>query len=126
MDDYLSDCISSQDTPGKELVCTKDTDVVASGDSDLGTDIAPCNHEEAVPRLILQALHCAKSGHRSILIRSVDTDDVVLAMGSFYALSVDEQSVVFGVKKHCRFIAVQTNANKLGRGKPKLSHSSML
>ena len=83
MYDYSSDCISYQDTHGKELICTKDTDVVASGDSDPGTDIAPCNHEEADTRLILHARHCAKSGHRRLLIRSVDTDVVVLAIASF-------------------------------------------
>lgn len=116
---YLSDCISSQFTPGKELYCTRDTTVVASHDSDIGSDIAPCNHEEADARPILHALHCAKKGYRRILIRSVDTDVVVLAIATFHALSVDELWIAFGVKKHYRFIAVHTIANRLGREKAK-------
>jgi len=39
--------------------------------------ISPCDHEEADTRLFLHALHCAQSGYRKVLIRSVDTDVVV-------------------------------------------------
>lgn len=117
--DFLSDCISSLDTPGKELYCTKDIHVHASKDSVIGTDIAPCNHEEADTRLILHALHCSKQGYRKILIRTVDTDVVVLAIALFHALSIDELWIAFGVKKHYRYIAVHTIANRLGREKAK-------
>ena len=65
-------------------------DVIAPSDSEVGTDIAPCNHEEADTRLILHALHCAKHGHRRILIRSVNTDVVVLSIATFRALSIGE------------------------------------
>ena len=53
---YLSDCISIQHTPRKMLYCTKGIDVIATSDSEIGTDIAPCNHEEADTRLIFHAL----------------------------------------------------------------------
>ena len=112
---YLSDCISTQQTPMKVLYCTKGTDVIANSDSEIETDIAPCNHEEADTRLILHALHCAEHGHRRILIRSVDTDVEVLSIAAFHALSIDQQWIAFGVKKHYRYIAIHAIANKLGQ-----------
>ena len=71
-------------------------DVVVTSDSEIGTDIAPCNHEEAETRLILHALHCAKHGHLRILIRSVNTDVVVLSIVTFHALSISEIWIALG------------------------------
>jgi len=42
--------------------------------------LAPCNHEEAESDIMLHAAHAAHSGHKKILIRTVDTDVVVLAV----------------------------------------------
>ena len=42
--------------------------------------LAPCNHEEADTRIIVHASAAIKCGHRRILIRTVDTDVVVLAV----------------------------------------------
>ena len=39
--------------------------------------MAPCNHEEADSRI---TLHAADAAHKKILIRTVDTDVVVLAV----------------------------------------------
>ena len=44
---------------GQKLYRTKGTSFVASNDSEMGTDMAPCNHEKAAARPILQALHSA-------------------------------------------------------------------
>ena len=83
------------------------------------SSLAPCNHEEADTRLFLHALHCAQNGHHRILIRSVDTDVVVLAIAIFHALSLDELWVAYGVKKHYRLIPTHTIANSLGENKAK-------
>lgn len=42
--------------------------------------LAPCNHEEADTRMMVHAADAVKSGHRTILILTVDTDVVVLAV----------------------------------------------
>jgi len=41
--------------------------------------LVPCSHEEADSRMLLSA-HAAKHGHHCILIRTVNTDVVVLAV----------------------------------------------
>ena len=98
---YLSDYISIRHTPRNMLYCAKGIDVVATSDSEIvGTDIVPCHHEEADTHLNLDALYCVKHGHRRTLIRSVDTDVVVLSIATFHALSIDELLIAFGVKKH--------------------------
>jgi len=42
--------------------------------------LAACNHEEANSDIVLHAARAAYSGHKKILIRTVDTDVVVLAV----------------------------------------------
>ena len=44
------------------------------------TALAPCNHEEADTSIKLHAAAAMKCGHHKILIRTVDTDVVVLAV----------------------------------------------
>ena len=42
--------------------------------------LAPCSHEEADSRMLLHVSHAANHGHHKILIKTVDTDVVVLAV----------------------------------------------
>ena len=69
--------------------------------------LQPCSHEEADTRILLHVAHCARQGLRKSLIRTVDTDVVVLAIGHFPALRLDELWVRFGVGTHVRQIAIQ-------------------
>ena len=46
-------------------------------------DICNCNPEEADTRIMDHLFHCLKHGARNIQIRTVDTDVVVLLLGSF-------------------------------------------
>ena len=57
-------------------------------------------------RILLHYAHCARQGLRKVIIRTVDTDVVVLAIGHFMALRLDELWVSFGVGTHCRQIAI--------------------
>ena len=55
------------------------------------TSLAPCNHEEADSRMSLLASHAAQHGHHSILIRTVDTDVVVLAVSLAQELQPEDK-----------------------------------
>ena len=72
------------------------------------------NHEEAATRLLLHVPHSAMSGHRSVQIRSVDTDIVMLAVAHFHILNIEELLLAFGVGKHFRHIPAQQITNTLG------------
>ena len=49
-------------------------------------DFSPCNYEEADTRLIVHVIDALKYEHRSIEIRTVDTDVVVVVIGLFHKL----------------------------------------
>ena len=70
----------------------------------MGPDLAPCDHEEADTRLFLHARHCAQNGHKKVVIRSVNTYVVVLAIANFHTLFLDELWIAYGVKKHYRVL----------------------
>jgi len=67
---------------------------------------APCSHEEADTRLILHAAHVGKSAMKKVMIKTVDTDVVVLAISFFSECSLDELWVEFGSGKYHRYIPI--------------------
>ena len=83
--------------------------------------LAPCNHEEADTRMMVHAADAVKSGHRRILIRTVDTDVVVLAVWMAQELheAVDELWLAIGTGKSFRYIAAHKLAVSLGPDKSK-------
>ena len=110
---FLSTQIEMINTEGPELVSTYYEDVVSSSNVDkLG--LAPCNHEEADSRIILHVAHGSRHGHTKILIRTVDSDVLVLAIAHFHMLALDELWVALGVGKHFKYIPVHQVANQLG------------
>ena len=64
----------------KELVVTEGDQILCEPPQEDTHLIAPCNHEEADSRMMLHVAHAAQHGHHQILVRTVDTDVVVLAV----------------------------------------------
>ena len=62
--------------------------------------LQPRSHDEADTRILLHVAHCARQGLHKLVIRTVDRDVVVLAIGHFTALRLDELWVRFGVGTH--------------------------
>ena len=65
---------------GKQLVITDSESILSKPPLHESDSLSPCNHEEADSRMLLHANHAALCGHLNILIRTVDTDVVVLAV----------------------------------------------
>ena len=105
---YLSDCIHACETGRKVIISTKDETIVSTQNDVRDVEyLHPCSHEEADTRILLHVAHCARQGLRKLVIRTVDTDVVVLAIGHSPALRLDELWVSFGVGTHFRQIAIQ-------------------
>ncbi len=99
----------------KELVITEGDDVLSKPPLQDTAALAPCNQEEADSRMMLHAAHAAYNGHKKILIRTVDTDVVVLAVA--LARTLEEEAEVwvsFGTGKAYRFLAAHEMARALG------------
>ena len=105
---YLSDCIHSCETGRNVISSTKDETIVSTQNDMSDVEyLQPCSHEEADTRILFHVAHCARQGLRKLVIRTVDTDVVVLTIGHFPALRLDELWVRFGVGTHFRQIAIQ-------------------
>ena len=88
---------------GKEVYVTSGTEVLSKGtDQQMHT----CDHEEADTRLLVHIVDAIQKGHSNCLIRTVDTDVIVILVGKFfYLLSFNPNIniwVAFGNLQHCQ------------------------
>jgi len=102
---YLSECASSLEVPDVIIISTKD-DNVASSSAVHKQGLAPCNHEEADKRILLHVKHASKNSLKKVMIRTVDTDVVVLAIACLQKLDLEELWIAFGVGKHLRYLPI--------------------
>ena len=85
------------------------------------SQLALCPHEEADSRIFLHAAHAADHGHSKLMIRTVDTDIVVLAVSVVQDLPTDVQLwVKFGTGTHTGYIAAHELAHRLKPEKAKV------
>ena len=105
--------------PEKELYSTDGAHVLTCHHSETEdkVGIEPCQHEEADTRMMLHALHSSRQGHTMVLIRTVDTDVVVIAISQFQYLGISELWIAFGVGKQFHYIPVHAIASQLGPDK---------
>ena len=89
---------------------------------------APSSHEEADTRMLLHVQDALQQGYKKILLRTVDTDVVVLAAAFLQQVTEGEHLdlwVAFGTGNHFRYIAAHEIATKLGQKSPRLYLFSM-
>ena len=88
---------------GKELIITTGVTVLSKPLVEDLESLSPCNHEEADTRMILHVNHATHHGHHKIMIRTVDTDVVVLAVSVVKDLEQEtELWLAFGTGKNFR------------------------
>ena len=101
----------------KQVIITYGRQVLTTSSRDDTSSLAPCTHEEADTTMLLHVQDAVQHGHNKILLRTVDTDVLVLAVAVVHQLSEDEQLelwVAFGTGTHLRKIAAQEMSRKLG------------
>ena len=81
--------------------------------------MADSDHEEADTRIVLHVIDALRRGANKIIIRTVDSDDVIILIGQFYIV-IDEYPnavlwVAFGTGKHFRYYSINTICAHLGR-----------
>ena len=98
---------------GKTVVAIVDDHVLSFLDRN-NEFLQPCNHEEADTRMFVHVNDAiTKDNFRSVLIRSVDTDVVVMAVNAAYSINV-EIFVAFGTGNSFHCIEAHQLAQKLG------------
>ncbi|QQP55395.1 uncharacterized protein LOC103506659, partial [Caligus rogercresseyi] len=103
------------DQEDKQLIITDGEAVLSKPLLPDLTSFDPCNHEEADSRMLLHTSHAAKHGHHSILIRTVDTDVVVLAVSVVQELQPEYKLwLALGTGRSFRYLAAHEMAAELG------------
>ena len=113
---YIANCVCTElfkIDEGKHIVTTY-KDSVISSDQNVPNDLAPCNHEEGDYRSVLHAFHMSKKQLRNVMISTVDTDVVVIAVSSFKRMALDELWIGFGTGENRRYIPIHEIVFSLG------------
>ena len=110
---YLAQQVTSIDCSPKEVVSTYREEVLVSSQRDV-SNISPCSQEEADTRMLLHALDCSKVGLKKVMIKTVDTDVLVIAVTLFQKIGAEELWLEFGTGKHTRYISVHDIERALG------------
>ena len=80
-----------------------------------------CNHEEADRRILVHIRDALDEGGRSVLVRTVDTDVLVILIVQFHTLSSIWSGlsfwVAFGMGKNFQLLSVNTTCEYLGKEK---------
>ena len=111
---FLSEQAMTIVIEGKQIVATHGTKVLCSPPLMVGSALSPCSHEEADTRMMVHVADAVGNGHKSIMIRTADTDVVVLAV---VTLSLEELWVSYGTGKSHKVLPAHLFAKALGSSK---------
>ena len=114
---YLAGQLTTIGTDHGEAVSTKNETVVFNNDRTDAADLSPCTHEEADTRLLLHAADAARRRYTKVMVRTVDTDVVVIAVAKFQYISLTELWIEFGVGKHLKYLPAHDISRNIGKEK---------
>ena len=109
---FLSNILVTLDTPD-QVVATMGEQVLCKYPKST-ENLAPCNHEEADTRCFVHMMDAIEEGQSKFLIRTVDSDVVVLAVAMMQKVKVEEIWVAFGTGKRFKYIAIHELHHSLG------------
>ena len=101
--------------PTKSVCVTSGQAVSACG---LSVPMDDCNHQEADTRIMVHIRHALEHGAETVLVRTVDTDVVVILVGLFFDLVTIQPSsdfwIAFGMGKNYRLYHINSICESLG------------
>ena len=117
LNEFLADEFMQQYSGGKSFVVTKGELVLSNIDSLAGdSSLSPNSAEEADQKLVRHALQCVRSGVRNIVVRTVDTD-VILLLVAYRHSEANTASNVFAwmaAGKETSYYNINTISSILG------------
>ena len=114
---YLAECVTSIDAE-KQAISTQVLSIMPISRDNIGR-LVPCNHEEPDTRMRLHAADAVQCGLTKILLRTVGTDVLILAIAfveksqEFQGNQTIELWVGFGTGAHLCYIAAHDISSKL-------------
>ena len=95
------------------IVATKGENVVSNIAINM-EGLSPCTHEEADTRLFIHAKDAASEGCKNVIIKSTDTDVVVIGVTLFNDLNVENLWIAFSRGKSFRWVPIHEISLSLG------------
>ena len=113
---YLSQIVTQIPLPeGKQIYVTDGEQVLSNPRREESAILYPFQQEEADTPMLLHVAHAASEGHSKVLIRTVDTDVVAIAVRIFQLLNTLQQLwIAFGTGKSFRYLAIHEIAAAIG------------
>ena len=113
---YLSQIVAQVPlADDKQVYVTNGKQVLSNPRKEDNAALNPCGHEEADTHMLLHVAHATRHGHSKILIRTVNTDVVAIAVRIFQLLEALQQLwVAFGTGKSFHYLAIHEIATAVG------------
>lgn len=111
---FLATKTSESLTTEKEVILTCKQNVLSCCINRDLSALSPCTQEEADSRLFLHVADAVAKGYQKVMVRSVDSDVLVLAVYCATFMTQAELWVEFGVGKNKRFIAAHKISSEIG------------
>ena len=99
---YLADQLTTIGTDHGEAVSTKNETAVFNNDRTVAADLSLCT---------------ARRGYTKVMVRTVDTDVVVIAVAKFQYISLTELCIEFGVGQHLKYLLMHGISRDIGEEK---------
>ena len=109
-----SKCLNIEKLSTIQVNFAVDDEVYKNYESEGGLPLSPCSHEEADTRMFVHVKNMANSGHQKVMIKTVDTDVVIIALALFSELNLEELWIEFGNGKDRRWLPIHKYATELG------------
>ena len=110
---YLAVSAEANIKTNKTFITTHQSNVLCINRQDI-VGLVPCKYEEADTHIILYLEDAVREKHNRILIRTVDTDVVVLAVTAAQRINPSELWIAFGTGKNFRYLSIHEMARALG------------
>ena len=117
---FLAEKLVNIQSPDLTIYSTVEDTVLVNADHEGNLNgplhtLGPCSQPEADSRIFLHIKDAVASGHRSVSVRTVDSDVVVLAVGLFNDLTpLETLFVEYGTSKHFQVLPAHEIAACLG------------
>ena len=95
--------VTSQTEKSQQIITNHRRNVLCTQPREV-SGLAPCSHKDAV-----------KQWYTNILIRTVDTDVLVLTVTAAQRLDIAQLLIAFGVGRNCRYLSAHQMTNALGQ-----------
>ena len=115
--DFLSSKIAAFDyADNKEVFVTQGQRILTNIPT---LEMSSCDHEEADTRLVVHIVDALNKGQSTCMVRTVDTDVVVILIGKFFHFTTLNPTadiwVAFGTGKHFDYWHINTICHNLGK-----------